>query len=513
MEQGAITLDKENKWIKSVNEVSSRVWLGLLGIFFAVMSSGIGEGASKIALADIQGKLFLDIDKGSWVTTCYVIGFILGASFTPNLWPTFSLRRVALTSTVLYFITSILIPIFDSDYRVVLALRSLQGIGGGALPPMLMVGVLRFMPPLIKVLGLSIYSWAAAWGITMGATVASVAFHWGVDGYFYWNLPFMALAIILIGIGIPQDPLNRERLKKFNWRGLLLGGTSLILLTIGISQGERLDWFNSLLISISLIGGTGLFIAFLINEWFHPIPFFNLQLLKTRNLAFALISLGGATLVMFALANITSTYLISIQGYRQEQIADLMHWIALPQIIFIPIIATLCNSPRVDCRWVLATSLLLMGTAALLSAQLTSTWNKENFYLIAILQAAAQPMATIPLLMLATGSVKPMDGPYAAAMFNAVRAFAAILAGGIIPLLTRQRADFHEVSVNTSLISEPSTITNWDPILVSESIIEQSKVLAYSDNYIMVIGIILFIFILNFIYPTRIYPPYILKNQ
>lgn len=507
-----ITSQKTNKWIKSIQEINARTWLGLLGIFLAVMVSGIGEGASKIALFDIQGKISLDIDSGSWLTTCYIIGFIFGTAFTPNLWITFSLRRVALVSTGIYFLTSLLIPFLWDGYFPTIFLRGLQGLSGGALPPMLMVGVLRFVPPLIKVLGLSFYSWVAVWGITMGASAGSFAFNWGVEGYFFWNLPVMALAILLIWIGIPQDPLHLERLKKFNWRGLFLGGASLAMLTVGITQGERLYWLQSPLIFTLLIGGGSLLITFLVNEWFQPIPFFNLKLLKNRNLAFALISLGGMTLIMFTLVTITSNYLVSIQGYRQEQLADLMQWTALPQVLLIPIIAVICNWPKVDCRWVFIISLLLMSMAAILSSKITSDWSKGNFYFIFLLQSVAQPMAIIPLLMLATGSVMPMDGPYAAAMFNSVRAFSTTLASGIIPFIIRQRANFHEVTISNDLVLNSPTVKNDEFIYIFSIIDTQSKVLAYADIYLLLIGLNVFVIFLALLYPTRVYPSYFKKQ-
>ena len=102
----------------------------------------------------------------------------------------------------------------------------------------MLMTVLRFMPPLIKVLGLGAYGWVSAWSATLGATAAAFAFHWGWSGYFYWNLPLMAIAAVCIGYGLPQDPLRLERLRQFNWCGLLLGGMALGMLTVGISQGS-----------------------------------------------------------------------------------------------------------------------------------------------------------------------------------------------------------------------------------------------------------------------------------
>ena len=507
MVDASIRSHQKNKWLTSASEINGRTWCGLFGVFLAVMASGIGENASKFALADIQGAMSLNLDAGSWLITCYVTGFVLGSGFTPCFWPTFSLRRVALVMCSIYLIGGVITPWLTEHYSILLTVRSLQGFAGGALPPMLMTVVLRFMPPLIKVLGLGAYGWVSAWSATFGATAAAFAFHWGWSGYFYWNLPLMAIATLCIGYGLPQDPLRLERLKQFNWRGLLLGGCALGMLTVGISQGERLDWLNSSLIYLLLIGGLGLLALFLINEWFHPLPFFNLQLLEKRNLSFSLITLGGVLLIMVSLVNITSGYLSVIQGYRQEQTSDMMLWVSLPQLITLPIIAIICNTPRVDCRWVLAISLMLMATACLLASQITPEWNGDNFRLISLLQAVAQPMAVIPLLMLATGGLLPTDGPFAAAWFNAVKGFAATAAGGAIALLNRQRGDFH-AGVITDGFGSAYRYTSLDSAeMLSQLAAKQGHVLASADLYMLVSGLSLLFIALIVFMPTRIYPP------
>ncbi|OHT25130.1 MFS transporter [Providencia stuartii] len=507
MVDASIAPHHRNKWLASASEINGRTWMGLFGVFLAVMASGVGENASKFALADIQGAISLNLDSGSWLITCYVTGFVIGSGFTPCFWPTFSLRRVALTMCSIYLICGVITPWLGDHYSVLLSVRSLQGFAGGALPPMLMTVVLRFMPPLIKVLGLGAYGWVSAWSATFGATAAAFAFHWGWSGYFYWNLPLMAIATICIGYGLPQDPLRLERLKNFNWRGLLLGGSALAMLTIGISQGERLDWLNSSLIYVLLIGGLGLLALFLINEWYHPLPFFNLQLLGKRNLSFSLITLGGVLLIMVSLVNITSSYLSVIQGYRQEQTSDMMLWVSLPQLITLPIVAILCNTPRVDCRWVLAISLMLMAAACLLAAQITPEWNGDNFRLISLLQAVAQPMAVIPLLMLATGGLLPTDGPFAAAWFNAVKGFAATAAGGVISLLSRQRGDFHSAVIADGFGSAYRENSFASASELTQLAAKQGHVLASADLYMLVSGLsLLFIGLILFM-PTRIYPP------
>jgi DHA2 family multidrug resistance protein len=156
---------------------------------------------------------------------------------------------------------------------------------------------------------------------------------------------------------------------------------------------------------------------------------------------------------------------------------------------------------------VLATSLLLMASACLLATQLTPEWNGESFRAIALLQAVAQPMAIIPLLMLATGGLLPTDGPFAAAWFNAVKGFAATAASGAIALLSRQRGDFHHAVIADGF---GSTYRDTSPVSaeqLSQIAARQGYVLASADLYMLVAGLALLLTVLIVVMPKRIYPP------
>ena len=93
---------------------------------------------------------------------------------------------------------------------------------------------------------------------------------------------------------------------------------------------------------------------FLLNEWFHPLPFFKIQLLRNRNLSHSLLTLGGVLVVLLGV--------ILILPASWRSCAATGHWKprrccwpwGLPQLIALPLVAALCNLRRVDCRWVLA---------------------------------------------------------------------------------------------------------------------------------------------------------------
>jgi len=482
-----------------------RIIIGLMGVLLAVLVSGLNEMVTKVALADIRGAMAIGYDEGTWLVACYAATSVAAMAFAPWCSVTFSLRRFTLWAIGLFALLGALCP-FAPDYESLLVMRTLQGLAGGALPPMLMTVALRFLPPDVKLYGLAGYALTATFGPGLGTPLAGL---W--TEYFGWQWTFWQIivpclvAMVAVFYGLPQDPSRLERLKQFNWRGLLLGFPAICMLVIGVLQGNRLDWFESNLICTLLGGGVVLLALFMLNEWSQPVPFFKLQMLGIRNLTFALVTLAGVLVVLLAVIIIPSSYLAQVQGYRPVQTAPIMLLMALPQLLALPLVAALCNLRWVDCRWVLGIGLGMLALSCIGGSQLTSAWIRNDFYGWQLLQIFGQPMAVLPLLMLSTGSISPMEGPFASAWFNTVKGLSAVIATGVLEALTTSRLHFHSTMLVDSLGNSP--LVNTDSGGLAHRLHRQAVVLTSSDLYLCMAGVALALILLIFWLPTRIYPP------
>lgn len=480
------------------------VW-GLLGVLLAVLIAGINENVTKIAMPDIQGALFIGHDEATWVTALYTTMSVVAMAFTPWFASTLTIRKVGIWSVSFFMFWGFLCP-FATDLQTLMILRALQGFAGGCLPPLLMTCALRFLPPNIKVYGLGTYALTATFGPSIGTPLAAFWVEYVGWNWAFWHvIPVGVIALAAISYGLPQDPVRLERFKQFDWFGLLLGVPAIMMLCIGILQGERLDWFNSSVICHLLFWGGFLLILFFINEWYHPLPFFKIQLLKNRNLAFALVTLGFVLFILISVISIPSGYLARIQDYRPLQTAPILLIVSIPQLIALPIVALVCNIRRVDCRVVLAIGFAMLAYSCYLGSQLTSEWINSNFYWLAIIQIFAQPMAVLPILMLSTGQIHPTDGPFASALFNTTKGFCGVLATGVLDALTRTRMHYHssmlvdQVGNNNMLIEGSGQLAKRVHI--------QASVLSSADLYLIVGVLAVFVLVLILLVPTRIYPP------
>jgi DHA2 family multidrug resistance protein len=482
-----------------------RIIIGLVGVLLAVLVSGLNEMVTKVALADIRGALAIGYDEGTWLVASYTATSVAAMAFAPWCSVTFSLRRFTLCAISVFTLLGVLCP-FAPNYESLLLMRTLQGLAGGALPPMLMTVALRFLPANVKLYGLAGYALTATFGPGLGTPLAGLwTEHVGWQWTFWQIIAPCLLAMAAVAYGLPQDPLRLERFKQFNWRGLLLGFPAICMLVIGILQGNRLDWFESTLICGLLGGGLVLLVLFLINEWSQPTPFFKMQMLGIRNLSFALLTLAGVLVILLAVIIIPSSYLAQVQGYRPVQTAPVMLLAALPQLLALPLVAALCNLRRVDCRWVLGIGLSMLALSCVGGSQLTSAWIRDDFYVLQLLQIFGQPMAVLPLLMLSTGSISPMEGPFASAWFNTVKGLSAVIATGVIDALTTSRLHFHSTMLVDRLGNSP--LADSDSAGLAHRLHEQAVVLTASDLYLCMGGVALALILLIFWLPTRIYPP------
>ncbi len=482
-----------------------RIIIGLVGVLLAVLVSGLNEMVTKVALADIRGALAIGYDEGTWLVASYTATSVAAMAFAPWCAVTFSLRRFTLCAISVFTLLGVLCP-FAPNYESLLVMRTVQGLAGGALPPMLMTVALRFLPANVKLYGLAGYALTATFGPGLGTPLAGLwTEHVGWQWTFWQIIAPCLIAMAAVAYGLPQDPLRLERFKQFNWRGLLLGFPAIGMLVIGILQGNRLDWFESNLICGLLGGGLLLLVLFLINEWSQPIPFFKMQMLGIRNLSFALLTLAGVLVILLAVIIIPSSYLAQVQGYRPVQTAPIMLLAALPQLLALPLVAALCNLRWVDCRWLLGIGLSMLALSCMGGAQLTSVWIRDDFYVLQLLQIFGQPMAVLPLLMLSTGSISPMEGPFASAWFNTVKGLSAVIATGMIDALTTSRLHFHSTMLVDRLGNSP--LADSDSVGLAHRLHEQAVVLTASDLYLCMSGVALALILLIFWLPTRIYPP------
>lgn len=482
--------------------------LGLLGVLIAAMASEFNDQVSSIAIADIRGGLGISADPGSWLGSLYISAEIVGMAVAPWLMVTFSLRHFILFVITLCGVSSVLIP-FSPNVIAADALRLLQGLSGGLTIPLLMATALRVLTPDIRLFGLAAYALTATFTPALGAPFAALwtdILHW--QFVFFQTIPFCVLAALLAWYGLPQDKPDYQRFRNLDWSGLLLLMIGTGALSTMLYQGNRLDWFNARLICVLALISVVAIPLFLVNEWFHPLPLMKLQLLKRRNLCYGLIALFLFLLIGQSSSTIPLQFLTKVQGFRPIQSEIITLVIAGSQMLMLPALALLLNYRRVDSRVVSFIGLTLIIAACVGSSFATAYWEAQQFLTWQILQAIGQPMVIMSLLMMATNSVAPQEGPFASALVNTPRALAEATGIWLLDLITRWRGSLHYNRIADQLGQD-----RWRVDLpggsgaIGRAVQQQATILTLSDAYLVMAALAVALVLVLLVLPVRTLPP------
>lgn len=470
---------------------SRRPMAGLLGIFIAAMMAGLNNRVGALALADVRGALGFGLDEASWLATVYNAGELIAMPFAAWFAITLSVRRFELWMLGTCTLLAAVLP-FIHDLDLLLVLRFGQGVASGTMIPLLMMAALKFLPPPVRLYGLALYAMTATFAPNLSIWLAG---HW-TDGladwrWVYWQVvPFALVAGLLVGWGLPREPVQAARFRQANWAGMACGVPALGLLAVVLDQGVRLDWFQSPLIVVAATAGCALLAVYLLTEWYHPSPFIKLQILGRRNLGLGFILFVLLLVVLMSGTLLPASYLGRIQDYRPLQMASIGLGIALPQLVLGPLVALLLYQKRADARMVFASGLVLIALACFSGAALTTEWNREQFLVAQLLQAVGQPMAIVSMLFLVTSVVQPHEGPYVSGAVNTLRAFGSLAGAAVAGQLTTVRARFHADMLldRAALVDDPLGFLP-EPAHLASIVSQQAFVLSVADTY-RVLGVL-----------------------
>jgi DHA2 family multidrug resistance protein len=178
-----------------------------------------------------------------------------------------------------------------------------------------------------------------------------------------------------------------------------------------------------------------------------------------------------------------------------------------------------------DSRLVSFIGLLCVLIASVGASYLDVHWNREQFYLWMLFLSIGEAAIVVPLLMMATNTVKgPHEGPFASALVNAPRAVAETAGVWLLQLIFRFRGGLHGDRIVDHLGSQTylrlsgkgghllATVgsVGASPREIAELAARvqiQALILTISDGYLIVAALAVGLMIWVSTFPERTYPP------
>ena len=410
----------------------------LLGSFLANFDSRL----TSVGLPDLRGAFSLGFDEGAWLSTASIGSQIFIAPAVAWLATVFGLRRVLGTPSLVYAAISLAIP-FVHDYTALIALSIMRGMLLGTFVPATLMIIFRNLPIRWWLPAIAIYSIRV--GFALDTSTWLVGFyvdHLGWQWLYWQGVVIAPLMGLMVYLGTPREPVNRELLRDADWGGMLLLGTSVSMIYAGLDQGNRLDWLESGTVMALLLGGGVLFIVFLINETTVRQPWAHVNVLFSRNIGLWLVVILLYTLTSLSNSSLVPNFLSVVGLLRPEQSGVLLlTYGALPMFVLVPISIVLLR--HFDARTVVVLGFSAFAAANLWGTQLTHDWARGDFIGIVMLQSIGQAFTLLPIIIVALSNSDPSRATSFAAYIQIMRLGGAEIGVALMGTWLRVREQIH----------------------------------------------------------------------
>jgi EmrB/QacA subfamily drug resistance transporter len=279
-------------------------WTLLLGSFTSFMV-GLDALVVATALPTLHLELGTGVEGLSWTVNAYELAFAASILTGATLGDRFGRRRVFVAGISLFTIASALCAL-SPNVEVLIASRTLQGIGGGISVPLSLALITAATPAPLR--GKALGIWGAFTGVAVaagplvgGAIVEGLAWQW----IFWLNIP---VGIAIAALTTQKINEGERSFAKVDPAGLALATVGVFAIAQSLIRGNAAGWSSPTIVG-GLIGGATALVLFVAWEHRTASPMIPMALFRRRNFAAGCIASFALMAGIFALGFLTSQYL------------------------------------------------------------------------------------------------------------------------------------------------------------------------------------------------------------
>jgi len=222
---------------------TARKWAITFSVMMVTVMQVLDTSITNVALPHMQGSFSASIDEMSWVITSYLAANAVVIPASGWLTAVFGRRRFYLICTVTFTTSSFLSGIAP-NLEFLVAMRILQGLGGGPVVPMAQAIMWEIFPLEQRGTAMTVWGIGIMMAPILGPTVGGwIADNWYWRWIFYINLPIGILAFFMVSAFLFDSPFHR-RPRHVDVIGIVLMVLGFGCLQLVFDLGERRDWFD-----------------------------------------------------------------------------------------------------------------------------------------------------------------------------------------------------------------------------------------------------------------------------
>ncbi|MFC2028019.1 MFS transporter [Chloroflexota bacterium] len=283
-----------------------------LGVFSAAIDQTVIYGALNDMMFDARMNIF-DLDKASWIVIAYLIAFTAVLPLAGRLSDVFGHRRVFIWGNLIFMGASGVIASVD-DFNVMIGIRVVQAIGGGAIVPAAMAIVADKFPGKQRPIAFGIIGGAVELGAAVGPIFGGyVSEFLGWRWIFWIDIIIGTMVVLLVYIMVNESPRMQ---RKVDYQAGILIGIALAFLSLGLSQ--QLHRPNAeLYMGAFLFGSAIVFGLFIRRILTTPEPLFRPSMFKHMTF-----SASNSTHLLVGGALIIALVVVPVMAYTLMQMSD-----------------------------------------------------------------------------------------------------------------------------------------------------------------------------------------------
>lgn len=419
-------------------------WLITIPLVTAAFLFALNETIANVALPYIAGTISISRSESTWIVTSYLVASSVVIPGIGYFCKVFGRKNYFIFSIVLFTAASLMCGLSRSMGMVILS-RFLQGIGGGAILPLVQAIMMEIFPQKMWGKAMSLYGFAFVIAPILGPVIGGwLTENWSWPWIFYINIPFGVACAISVSKLVSDPPYAQKQAgAKMDFLGFALLIVWILLLQIVLDKGNDAGWFDEAwicwLTAISTTAGLLFFYTQFKNK---KEPLLNLRLLKDLNFLFGTLIQMVLLFVLIASAMLLPSMLQNLMGYTAFLGGISMLPRGLGSLCGLLILLVFNN--RVSEKSSCLIGLMLIGAGGLLFGMLNMQISLTSVFIPNFLYGVGMVMSMTPVINLSCATLKKEDLTMGSSLQNLMKNLGASFGTSIATTCISRFSQMHQ---------------------------------------------------------------------
>ncbi|MBO0881452.1 MAG: MFS transporter [Mycobacterium sp.] len=292
-------------------------WAILAAMGFGALIAQMFTTVIGPALPTIKADLGLSLSAQTWTITAYSLAFGVALVAGGRLGDLVGEVKMIVIGFSIFGAGLLMSAVAVAD-PLIISGRAVQGIGIGISHPATLSIVVNCFPIAQRGFAVGVWSFAHGFGVFAGPLFCSWAMRVASWRWVFWVAVVLAALVVLATFVATRGYKSVIAQGKYDWRGLIIGGTGITLITYGL-QNSSVSWTAAPTCG-SLAAGVVLLAVFGFVEMRSASPLVDFGLWKERLFCGGFFAEGAVGFVYLPfLTFIGSLFFIDVLGYSPTE--------------------------------------------------------------------------------------------------------------------------------------------------------------------------------------------------